>query len=98
MRWLNGWLPMIDISYSVQFRRTYKRWVKNHPDKPLLFTEKILLFSKDPFNKSLATHKLVGKLKGAWAFSLEYDLRVLFTFTTDTEVIIEDIGTHDEVY
>ena len=89
---------MIEVSYTKQFRNTYKRWVRSHPEKALLFTEKILLFSKDPFHKSLSTHKLSGRLKNLWAFSLEYDLRVLFSFASDSEILIEDIGTHDEVY
>lgn len=52
----------------------------------------------DPFHPQLRTHKLIGQLKDSWSFSIEYDLSVVFCFVTDSEVIFEDIGTHDEVY
>ena len=42
--------------------------------------------------------KLTGKLSGLWAFSIDYDCRVIFKFLNDHEVLLIDIGTHDEVY
>ena len=58
------------------------------------------LFINDPFDSKLKTHKLSGKLKGLWSFSIEYDLRVVFFFTNDKtkKAVFVDIGTHDEVY
>jgi mRNA-degrading endonuclease YafQ of YafQ-DinJ toxin-antitoxin module len=58
------------------------------------------LFITDPFNLKLKTHKLSGKLKDLWSFSLDYDLRVVFYFTKDKpkKAVLVDIGTHDEVY
>ena len=37
-------------------------------------------------------------LKGLWAFSVDYDTRVIFSFLKDDEVLPIDIGSHDEVY
>ncbi|MFN3851276.1 MAG: type II toxin-antitoxin system YafQ family toxin [Spirosomataceae bacterium] len=45
----------------------------------------------------MRTHKLSGKLKAFWSFSILYDLRVIFQFIDENTVFI-DIGTHDEVY
>lgn len=58
------------------------------------------LFINDPFEAKLKTHKLSGKLKDLWSFSIEYDLRVVFFFTKDKpkRAVFVDIGTHDEVY
>jgi len=58
------------------------------------------LFLNDPFDSRLKTHKLSGKLKDLWSFSLEYDLRVVFFFTKDKpkKAVFVDIGTHNEVY
>jgi mRNA-degrading endonuclease YafQ of YafQ-DinJ toxin-antitoxin module len=56
------------------------------------------LFSADPFNKQLRTHKLTGKLQGLWAFSVDYDVRVVFSFLNENEVLLIDLGSHDEVY
>jgi Uncharacterized protein conserved in bacteria len=56
------------------------------------------LFSKNPFNPKLRTHKLTGRLEGLWAFSVAYDCRVIFRFLTKDEVLLIDIGGHDGVY
>jgi len=56
------------------------------------------LFSKNLFNPKLRTHKLTGRLEGLWAFSVAYDCRVIFRFLTKDEVLLIDIGGHDEVY
>ena len=61
---------------------------------------RIDLFVTDPYNQKLKTHKLSGKLKDLWCFSLGYDLRIVFYFTKDKpkKAVLIDIGTHDEVY
>jgi mRNA-degrading endonuclease YafQ of YafQ-DinJ toxin-antitoxin module len=41
---------------------------------------------------------LSGKLKDLWAFSVDNDCRVVFNFLDDVNVIMVDIGKHDEVY
>ena len=56
------------------------------------------LFSKNPFNPRLRTHKLTGKLEGLWAFSVDYDYRIIFKFINEDEILLIDIGAHDEVY
>ena len=69
-------------------------------DIKLLIEEKENLFKNDPFDPKLKTHKLSGKLKGLWSFSVTYNIRVVFYFTNDKPVkaIFVNIGDHDEVY
>ena len=52
----------------------------------------------NPYDPSLKTHKLSGKLQEFWSFSIDYDERVLFYFTEDEKAVFVDIGSHDEVY
>jgi mRNA-degrading endonuclease YafQ of YafQ-DinJ toxin-antitoxin module len=61
---------------------------------------RVEIFTTNPFHARLKTHKLSGKLKGMWAFSIEQDARVLFYFTKDKprKAVFTDIGSHDEVY
>jgi mRNA-degrading endonuclease YafQ of YafQ-DinJ toxin-antitoxin module len=56
------------------------------------------MLTKNPFHPALRTHKLVGKLEGLWAFSVAYDCRVVFRFMNGDEVLLVDIGSHEEVY
>lgn len=89
---------MVEISFSSSFRRAFKKRIKGNLDLEAKFWQKVEQFTIDPFEQSLKTHKLSGKLKELWSFSVEYDERVLFYFTEDGNVVFVDIGSHDEVY
>jgi len=89
---------MVEISFSSSFRRAFKKRIKGNLDLEARFWQKVEQFTIDPFEQSLKTHKLSGKLKELWSFSVEYDERVLFYFTEDGNVVFVDIGSHDEVY
>ncbi len=56
------------------------------------------LFSQNFFNLRLRTHKLTGKLEGLWAFSIDNDCRIVFKFLEKDEILLIDLGSHDEVY
>ena len=88
------------ISFDSSFKRAYKSKLKEGAITEEKFLIVLKLFMEDPYSESLKTHKLSGKLKGIWSFSLGYDLRVLFYFTNDKpkNVVITNIGNHDEVY
>jgi addiction module RelE/StbE family toxin len=89
----------MEVSFSDSFKKAYKKRLKSKETEKE-FWIRLELFINDPFDAKLKTHKLSGKLKGLWSFSLEHDLRILFFFTKDKpkKVVFVDIGTHDEVY
>lgn len=76
---------------SSKFERSIKKLDVSLIEKVV---ERTLLFKKDPFDPCLKTHKLHGKLKDKWSFSLDNTYRILFEFDGD-EVIFLDIGDHD---
>jgi addiction module RelE/StbE family toxin len=88
---------MIHVSYSSHFVKALKKRLTNKISERRFF-QKLEVFIKNPFHPSLKTHKLSGDLEGYWSFSIEYDLRVIFYFSSNTKVVFADIGTHDEVY
>ena len=71
---------MISIDFSKSFKRAFKRIIRSNKISEDDFFEKLDVFSNNPFEPNLRTHKLSGKLKHLWAFSLGYDLRVVFIF------------------
>lgn len=89
---------MIKISWDQGFKKIYQKKVKNNPELKKRFWREMGFFSKNTFDSRLRTHKLTGKLEGLWAFSVAYDCRVIFKFLSDDEVLLIDIGGHDEVY
>jgi addiction module RelE/StbE family toxin len=94
---------MYTLSWSVGFRRGFKKATrKDHALQEKIFStlEKL---STHPFSPELKTHKLHGKLAWLWACEVEYDCRIVFAFETDSNtgknlIVLADIGTHDEVY
>ncbi len=89
---------MIEISFSSSFKRAFKKKIKGNKYLENKFFERIGKFINDPYDKSLKTHKLSGKLKDLWSFSVDYDIRVIFFFLDEKRVVFVDIGTHEEVY
>lgn len=89
---------MIKIVWDKGFKKSYKKRIKDNGELKKRFWKVIGLFSKNPYNPLLRTHKLSGKLEGLWAFSVAYDCRVIFSFISKNEVLLIDIGGHKEVY
>jgi mRNA-degrading endonuclease YafQ of YafQ-DinJ toxin-antitoxin module len=89
----------MEVSFSDSFKKVFIKRIKATELEKEFWTV-VELFILDPFDSRLKTHKLSGKLKNLWSFSVEYDLRVIFFFTKDQpkKAIFIDIGTHDEVY
>jgi mRNA-degrading endonuclease YafQ of YafQ-DinJ toxin-antitoxin module len=88
----------VEVSFSSSFKRAFKKWIKGNRDVEAKFWQKLEQFATNPFDPSLKTHKLSGKLEEFWSFSIGYDERVLFYFTHDGKAVFVDIGSHDEVY
>lgn len=83
---------------STAFVRSARRFTRKHPG---LAEELKLTLELLAFHPQLRTHKLKGKLASSWACSGGYDLRVVFQFVkhkTDEAILLEAIGTHDDVY
>ena len=94
---------MYNLSWYNSFKRAFKKVTKNNEELKNSIIHALELMQNDPYDPSLKTHKLHGKLKEYWASVVEYDCRIVFTFTnqpdTKEEIIaLIDIGTHDDVY
>ncbi|NOQ35364.1 MAG: type II toxin-antitoxin system mRNA interferase toxin, RelE/StbE family [Methylococcaceae bacterium] len=89
---------MIKLIWGKTFIRAAKKWRKKHPELDERFKERLSLFSEEPFHPSLKTHGLSGNLEGSFAFSINHEYRLVFKFLADDEVLLINIGSHDEVY
>ncbi|MCK6621468.1 MAG: type II toxin-antitoxin system mRNA interferase toxin, RelE/StbE family [Calditrichaceae bacterium] len=89
---------MVEIAFSSSFKKSFKKRIEGRGRLEEKFWRKVEIFILDPFDRQLRTHKLSGKLKDLWSFSMEYDLRIIFYFVDDTHAVFVDIGSHDEVY
>ncbi len=86
---------------SSAFVRDSRRLLRKRPDLAGQLLHALQLLEAAPYAPQLKTHKLKGKHKDSWACSGGYDLRVVFSFTKyqgKPAVLLETVGTHDEVY
>jgi len=91
---------MIELVWDAPFKRSYKVWVKKHPELVSTLKERLETFAKNPFHPTLRTHSLSGVLEGRWSFRITYEYRIMFKFLDKEKrkVLLIDIGSHDELY
>jgi mRNA-degrading endonuclease YafQ of YafQ-DinJ toxin-antitoxin module len=87
--------PIATIRVTSHFTRQYKR-VPSEIQELAEAQERI--FRADTFDPRLHTHKLSGRLKDLWVFSVTRDIRIVFEFLEADEVLFHSIGRHEVVY
>ncbi len=87
------------LTTTAFFDRRVRKFLVKHPDLRPCFGETMAQLATDPFEPSLRLHPLSGKLQGMQAVSLTYSHRITLTLqVTEHEILLIDIGSHDEVY
>ena len=90
---------MYAIVTPLQFLRHARKFFKKHPNLRPRFAKVLSDLQKDPFQPRLELHALSGKLAGCYAVSLTYSYRITLTLmVTEKEIILLDIGSHNELY
>ena len=82
----------MNIAYTPQFLRMFR---KLEPSLKEEVIEKIELFTTDPAHSQLKAHKLKGKLKNRYSFSVNYETRIVYTSISKSEVAFLAVGNHD---
>ncbi|OGI57196.1 hypothetical protein A3B85_01535 [Candidatus Nomurabacteria bacterium RIFCSPHIGHO2_02_FULL_37_13] len=82
------------IRFTSKFRKAYKKMPKM---VKLKAEEKEKIFQKNPFDARLDTHKLHGKYREHWAFTVIGQYRIMLAFSGAEFVDFINIGTH-EIY
>lgn len=81
-----------EIFYSSHFLRAFKKLPKALKAEVL---EHEVLFRRNCFDPKIKTHKLTGKLKEYWSFSITPSHRILFAIESEGVVSFIDVGDHD---
>ena len=93
---------MRELVWHTSFRGAFKKCIKKKPYLEQRIFDTLQKLVHDPFEPSLETHKLKGRLEGLWACKVEYDCRIVFGFESIPDkigrIVLIDIGTHEEVY
>lgn len=93
----------MNLIWTSSFVRALKGKTRRRPHLRERVERTLRRLADDPFHPSLRTHKLTGQLAGTWACSVSYDIRILFEFvenleSSEEEILLLTVGTHDEVY
>ena len=90
---------MFTITTPEQFLRQARKFFKKHPELKPRFVTVVTDLQHDPFKPALALQPLTGKLSGCHAVRISYSYRITLTvLISDNEIVLLDIGSHDEVY
>jgi mRNA-degrading endonuclease YafQ of YafQ-DinJ toxin-antitoxin module len=89
--------------YRLVFPESYRRreaaFIKRHPGLIERYKQVLKLLELNPAHPLLKLHKLKGKFKDKYAISINYAYRIVIAFVViENEIILIDIGHHDEVY
>ena len=84
-----------------RFVRAVRRVARKRPHIYADLAHALELLADDAFHPTLKTHKLTGALAGSFACRVTYDVRIIFEFVDDNgaeAILLQTVGTHDQVY
>lgn len=83
---------MLELVISKQFIRQFRK-LNPHLKEEVL--EKLELLTDSKNHRSLKVHKLNGKLAEKYSFSVNYKIRIIFSYPAPNEVFLLLVGDHD---
>ena len=87
------------LVYTESYIKKASKFVKKHPDLLRQYEKTLKLLEIDPTHPSLRLHSLKGKLKGLYSVSINISYRItLEFFITQNDIILLNVGHHDEIY
>ena len=90
---------MYTLRPTRHFDRRSQKFRDAHPELRRRLAMVLRDLEANPFQPHLKLHALRGELDGYHAVSVTYEHRILLILLVrEREIILHDIGSHDEVY
>jgi len=87
------------LTKTIFYGKVEKKFFKKHQNLLLKYANILKKLKNNPFDNSLKTHKLKGNLSRYYACSLNYEYRIILLIEiVDDEIVLVNIGSHDDVY
>ncbi len=83
---------MIEVYFSEQFLKKLDRLERDVKEEVYAKTEKFRHLSNHPM---LKVHKLHGKMKDKYSFSVSYKIRITFKYITKNSVVFLTVGDNN---
>lgn len=84
------------VLYDSGFEKKLRKYIKflgTRERKKLQISVEV--FKNNVFDPRLDAHKLTGRMKDRWSFSINYSDRIVFRFVDHESVLFMDVGDHD---
>lgn len=90
---------MYRLIYPETYLKKATKFLKKHPELSNQYQKTLELLEVNPYHPSLRLHSLQGRLSGLSSVSINMGYRiVLELIITDNDIILVDVGNHDQVY
>ena len=90
---------MYKIIYTQSYEKRAGKFLRKHPEIKNQYEKTLKLLKINPAHPSLRLHKLEGKFSELYSISINISYRIsLEIIIKEKELILVDIGTHNEVY
>lgn len=87
------------IIYTEGYIKRASNFIKNHPELISQYEKALKILEIDPYHTSLRLHQLKGRLKNLHSISINISYRITLEFYfNDKEIILVNVGHHDDVY
>ncbi|TAK03762.1 type II toxin-antitoxin system mRNA interferase toxin, RelE/StbE family [Patescibacteria group bacterium] len=81
----------MEVSYTSRFAREAKKLPASLRS---IVKDRVERFLVDPFEPTLKTHKLTGRLQEYWSFSINFRYRIIFRLIDRHHALFHSIGDH----
>ena len=87
------------LIYPDSYLKRAKKFLKKHPEIRSQYQKTLELLELNPHHPSLRLHRLQGRLASLSSASINMSYRiVLEILIQDNDIILIDVGHHDQVY
>ena len=87
------------LVYPESYNRRARKFLNKHPKVLKQYQKTLELLELNPLHPSLRLYNLKGRLSGLSSVSVNIRYRIIIEFyIEDDEIILVNIGTHNEVY
>ena len=86
---------MVAIYYGKNFLKSAKNLPQPQQEKLAKLLEKL---AKNPYERTLHTKHLTGKLSGLYSFRITRDYRVVFQFLSPNEIRLVEVAHRKDIY
>ncbi len=87
------------LVFTEDYTRRAARFIKKHPELQARYGKTLELLESNPYHPSLRLHALRARLQGLHSLSINLSyLITLKLMILETEIVLVDVGSQDDVY